>query len=88
MLRTQIYLTERERDALKLLAKRTGMTQSQIIRTAIDRWLEQNLCKRRKQMLESISGMWRGRADLPDFAALRREADRGRWRPITKSPPC
>jgi hypothetical protein len=76
MLRTQIYLTERQRNALRRLAKRTGMTQSQIIRTAVDRWLEQNSCKPRKQMLENIAGMWRDRPDLPDFAALRREANR------------
>ncbi len=76
MVRTQIYLTKREHDGIRRMAVRTGMTQSEIIRAAVDHWLEQGGRKGRAQVLDSIAGIWRDRTDLPDFAALRREADR------------
>ena len=40
MLRTQIYLTEKERAALRELARRTGEKQSALIRRAIDDFIE------------------------------------------------
>lgn len=41
MIRTQIYLTEQEQIALRGLSSKTGKTQSQLIREAIDRLLIQ-----------------------------------------------
>lgn len=76
MVRTQIYLTKRERDILSRMAARSHKSQSEIIRAAIDHWLACAECEDREQILESVAGIWRGRTDLPDFAALRREADR------------
>ncbi|MFZ0657962.1 MAG: ribbon-helix-helix domain-containing protein [Candidatus Binataceae bacterium] len=76
MVRTQIYLTRREHLSLRRLAKRLGRPQSEIIRAAVDRWLEQTTAAGRAQVLDSVAGLWRGRTDLPDFSALRREADR------------
>jgi predicted transcriptional regulator len=76
MVRTQIYLTRREHDRLGRLAKRTGSSRSEIIRAAVDHWLEQKADEGRAQVLEGVAGLWRGRTDLPDFTALRREADR------------
>ena len=76
MIRTQIYLTRSESERLKRLARRTGCSQSEIIRAAVDHWLEQKTGEGRAQVFERIAGLWRGRDDLPDFAALRREADR------------
>ena len=76
MVGTQIYLTKRERAALSAMAARTGRSQSEIIRVAVDHWFECEGCEDREQNLESVAGIWRHRTDLPDFAALRREADR------------
>jgi hypothetical protein len=76
MVRTQIYLTRREHQSLRRLAKRTGRPQSEIIRAAVDHWLEQGTAAGRAQILDAVAGLWRGRTDLPDFDALRREADR------------
>ncbi len=76
MVRTQIYLTKREHDGIRRMSVRTGMTQSEIIRAAVDHWLKYNGTKGREQVLDSVAGIWRHRTDLPDFAALRREADR------------
>ena len=76
MVRTQVYLTEQEQQSLRNLAGMTGKSQSQLIRDAIDRLVEQSNVLPRKQILEEAAGMWKNRTDLPDFAALRREADR------------
>ena len=76
MVRTQIYLTKREHERLRRLAVRTGRSQSELIRAAVDQWLEQQSREGRHQVLKEVAGIWRGRTDLPDFAALRREADR------------
>ena len=76
MVRTQIYLTRREHERVQRLARRNGTTQSEVIRAALDFWLDHKSDQGRAEVLESVAGLWRDRKDLPDFAALRREADR------------
>jgi predicted transcriptional regulator len=76
MVRTQIYLSPAQQKALKSLAARTGRTQSELIRDAIDRFVGQRRTSERASVLKRTAGLWKGRNDLPDFAALRREADR------------
>ena len=69
MVRTQIYLTEEEKDGLDAVAKSTDKKQSEIIREAVDRFLDLAKGNRRKAILDEAAGMWRNRRDLPDFAA-------------------
>ena len=76
MIRTQIYLTERQRDELATLAKTVGKKQSELIREAVDRLIVQSGDSRRKAALREAAGMWKDREDLPDFASLRTEWDR------------
>ena len=76
MVRTQIYLTEEERQALKSMATNTGRKQSELIREAIDQMIEKYRVDDRGRMREQAEGMWKDRTDLPDFAAIRREWDR------------
>jgi hypothetical protein len=76
MVRTQIYLTERQRSELAALSKTTGKKLSDLIREAVDRLIEQTGSRRRKAILRETAGIWKDRNDLPDFEATRAEWDR------------
>lgn len=77
MVRTQIYLTEEEKDGLDAVAKSTDKKQSELIREAVDRFLDLTQGQGREAILNEAAGMWRNRRDLPDFPAARRSWDRG-----------
>ena len=77
MVRTQIYLTERQRDELAAIAKTAGKKQSELIRDAVDRLIAQAGCSRRETVLREAAGIWKDRTDLPDFTATRSGWDRG-----------
>ena len=76
MVRTQIYLTESEQTALRTLSRRTGRSQSDLIRDAVDCLIEKVLPGDRARAPEEAAGLWRDPAGRPDFTALRKEADR------------
>ena len=76
MIRTQIYLTEEERDALSTLASESGKKQSELIREAIDSLIGKLGTKRRKAVISKTAGMWKDRKDLPDFRSIRSEWNR------------
>lgn len=76
MHRTQIYLTDEERKALRVIARRLRKTQSQIIRTAVDRFIDRHIGAKRLESLRQARGIWKDRRDLPDFTKIRRELDR------------
>jgi len=76
MVRTQIYLTERQRDELAALAKDKGKKQSELIRDAVDRLIDHHGQSRREAVLRDVAGIWKDRTDLPDFMATRAEWDR------------
>ena len=76
MIRTQIYITEQEQIALQSLARRTGKTQSELIREAVDAYIVKLKKESRRELLQKAKGIWKNREDLPDFEKLRRELDR------------
>lgn len=76
MIRTQIYLTDKQRAKLTIIAENMGKKQSELIREAIDRLIEQTGQNQKKTALQEAAGIWKDRDDLPDFRALRSEWDR------------
>ena len=76
MVRTQIYLTEHQRDELATMAKSAGKKQSELIREAIDRLINQAGSSHRELVLRKAAGIWKDRTDLPDFKSIRAEWDR------------
>ena len=76
MVRTQIYLTERQRDELAAIAKTVGKKQSELIREAVDRLIKEEGLGMREIVLRQAAGIWKDRKDLPDFRATRAEWDR------------
>ena len=77
MVRTQIYLTEEEKAGLGVLAKTTGKKQAELIREAVDHFIDSASGQRRDAVLDQAAGMWRDREELPDFDAARSSWDRG-----------
>ena len=76
MVRTQIYLTKHQRDELAAIAKTAGKKQSELIREAVNRLIDQESCSRREEVLREAAGIWKDRTDLPDFEETRAEWDR------------
>jgi hypothetical protein len=76
MVRTQIYLSERQRDELAAIAEASGKKQSELIREAVDQLIDQSGSSRRDVVLREAAGIWKDRTDLPDFKAIRANWDR------------
>lgn len=76
MVRTQIYLTERQRNELNAIAKTARKKQSELIREAVDRLIDEAGCDRRQTVLRAAAGIWKDHSDLPDFSATRAGWDR------------
>ena len=76
MIRTQIYLTERQRVELTTISKIFEKNQSELIREAVDRPIDQAGNSRIGVVLREAAGIWKDRTDLPDFKKIRTEWDR------------
>ena len=63
MIRSQVYLTEEERQALARLADETGRPQSELIREAIDAFLARQAPRERRVRLQRALGLWRERVE-------------------------
>ncbi len=77
MQRTEIALTERERDSISTIARQRGTTEGEVIHEAIERFIGKSDHGDRRSLLRQARGIWQDRDDLPDFGQLRREFDRG-----------
>ena len=76
MHRTQIYISSEERQGLQALARQVGRSQSDLIREAIDGYLERHRPSERLFRLRRARGLWSDRGDIPPLAVLRGELDR------------
>lgn len=80
MIRTQIYLTEEERAALKQLAEDRGTSQSALIREAVDTFLAARGTQSEEKRLDESFGIWKDRADVHEtFRRTRDSMDRDVW---------
>ena len=75
MLRTQIYLTQAEAQSLARLAATTGRKKSEIIRDAVDEYLERLGSQDNLKRLRAGRGIWSEREDI-DLRKIRDEFDR------------
>lgn len=53
-----------------MLSRRTGRSQSELIREAVDQLIAKSEKPDRKALLQQAWVIWQAREDLPDFAAL------------------
>jgi len=74
--RTQVYLTETAHETLRRLSGRTGCSQSELIRAAVDHYIAVLQAHDREAILREAAGLWSDVTDRPDFSALRAEMDR------------
>lgn len=74
MVRTQIYITEKEKHSLQMLSNQTGKSQSELIRIAIDSLIEENQQFSKKESLKAAFGMWKDN-DF-EFESSRKTLDR------------
>jgi Arc/MetJ-type ribon-helix-helix transcriptional regulator len=75
MKRTQIYLTPSEAEGVSRVAASTDRKQSEVIREAIDQYLQRFGPKDKLARLRAASGIWKDRDDM-DLQTLRQEFDR------------
>ena len=71
MVRTQIYLTEEEKNSLESTALSQGVSQSDLIRRAIDEMLAKTSVVNKGAILDEIAGIWSQRNDIPDIREMR-----------------
>ena len=58
MIRTQIYLTEQEHTELRRLSRQFKQSQSELIRQAIDHFIEKSQQQNRTKILQAAAGLW------------------------------
>ena len=70
--RTQIYLTQGQQARLSVACKRSATSKSELIRQAINQFLDQqpeDSTQDKAQRLQGLAGMWANRADMADPTA-------------------
>jgi hypothetical protein len=71
MIRTQVYLTETEKEQLEAIAATRGVKQSELIRQAVDDMIDKYGTAQRLRVVQQARGVWKNRTDLPGLRNLR-----------------
>lgn len=82
MFKTQLYLTETERKKLKERSKRLGISQSVMLREAVDQYLEKDDEEETKKAFEGVCGIWADRTDLDEFYKDLRKSSNARMKEL------
>ena len=73
---TELNLTEQERTALQEISRRTGKSEAQLIREAVDQLIARFQSNARPALMQRARGIWKDRQDLPSLEELRSEWER------------
>ena len=76
MLDTEINLTEQERNALQEISRRTGKTEGELVREALDQFITQFQNEDQRKLMQKARGIWKDRQDLASWQEVRNEWDR------------
>ena len=71
MIRTQIYITEEEKNGIESVAISQGISQSKFIRLAIDDLLIKSITIDKSAILDEIAGIWSNKKEIPNIRDLR-----------------
>lgn len=71
MVRTQIYLSQEERDRLDAIAQAQGISRSDLVRTAVAKYLTGHYDEVAGDVMQRCCGLWSARDDLPDLRRMR-----------------
>ncbi|MDO5625246.1 MAG: ribbon-helix-helix protein, CopG family [Pseudomonadota bacterium] len=71
LVRTQIYLSVAQQEALGAVAARRRVPKSEVIREVLDEWVTRQASEQvgKLSLLRSIRGMWADREDMQDSVA-------------------
>jgi Arc/MetJ-type ribon-helix-helix transcriptional regulator len=75
MAKVTIHLPPDLLTTLKAEVNRAGVPLSEVVRQAIIAHLHKGVPATRLEALRSARGLWKGRKDLPDTAALRQDVE-------------
>ena len=76
LIRTQICLTHAQQKRLALASRAAAVTKSELIRRAVDQFLDQQPAASpagKAQRVSNIAGLWAGRDDMADPSAYVRQ---------------
>jgi predicted DNA-binding protein len=76
MIETEINLTDEERGALRRIAERTGKSEAELVREAVERLISEFQREDDRSRMRSARGIWKDRDDVPALEDLRREWNR------------
>jgi len=81
MRKTQVFLREDQKAALKSIAARTGRRQSELIRKGVDLVIAETKREQAdwREVTRSVAGMWADRTDLDDVSHAFRSAAKRRF---------